>query len=60
MEISYHKNFNKTFQKLSPKMQEKVEKTIVAFQNDPNFLALFSGLRSDLTFTRAVSPGYPL
>ena len=36
MEIYYHRNFNKAFLKLSPKMQEKVEETIESFQNDPH------------------------
>ncbi len=36
MNIFYHKNFKKKFLKLSPTIQEKVEKTIEIFQENPH------------------------
>ncbi len=36
MEISFHKHFYKEFANLSPKMHEKIEKTIDIFQENPH------------------------
>ena len=58
MEIRYHRNFTKNFLKLSSKIQEKVERTIVTFQNDPHHPILNNhALHGKYQGHRAISAG---
>ena len=58
MDIHYHKDFMKTYLKLSPKTRERVRKTIDIFQENPHKFELDNhALHGKLQGFRSISAG---
>lgn len=58
MDVVLHKNFEKSFAKLSPKQKEKVKITIIIFKRDPHDERLNNhALHGKESAKRAISAG---
>lgn len=58
MDLRYHTNFTKAFLKLSPKMREKIKRTIEIFQDNPHNPELNNhALHGKLKGKRSISAG---